>query len=389
MVCVQTDMANAPGIEFHEKLSDLTECSICAENFINPKILPCVHTFCLHCLEEYGKHKRPGSRMGCPICRNEFTIPDKGLYELPNNFFVGKIVEIGKLATVASKEEPCEVCSEETMVAKTFCIDCEQKLCDRCINYHSRIKQCQNHQVVELGSQLKELSFRNSYCEHHPKEIIQMYCYQDNVAICLICCVESHQSHRCANVDKAAGQFTDQMKDDLRKVANRNAECEEAFQKLEKFKAEFAGEVFKIEENIRKSGSELKVFIDKQIEDLVQNLRAVRNRNLKSFESTIQDVGRFKAMIDSYQRYCNELLARGSPVDVCRAANQMHTRAIELGKLPANCSVDDFSCDEIDFHPENFEILMKQHRINNLVGELPVNKSSDRIIIFQKKTSGK
>jgi len=238
------------GSEFHEKLSDLTECSICAETFINPKILPCVHTFCMHCLEEYEKYnKRPGSRMCCPICRNEFTIPDKGLSELPNNFFVGKIVEIGKLATVPAKEAVCDVCSEKTTVAKMFCIDSEQKLCDRCSSSHTRIKLCHNHQVVELGSQLnfQELNFRSSYCEHHPKELIKMYCLEDNVAICLICCVESHQSHKCSNVDKVAGQFAEQLKDDLRKVADRNPECEEACRKLETFKKEFTEEVLKTE----------------------------------------------------------------------------------------------------------------------------------------------
>ena len=112
-----------------------------------------------------------------------------------------------------------------------------------------------------------------------------MYCFEDNVAICLICCVESHQSHKCSNVDKAAGQFAEQLKDDLRKVADRNPECEEASQKLETFKKAFTEEVLKTEESIRNSGTELKKLIDLQIEDLVQNLRAVRDRNLKCFET--------------------------------------------------------------------------------------------------------
>src|SRR6218665_598952 len=165
-------MANAPGIEFHEKLSDLTECSICTEIFTNPRILPCVHTFCLHCLERYGKGTRPGNKMACPICRNEFLIPENGISGLPNNFFISKIVEIDKLATVAAKEAACQLCSEEAAVAKMFCIDCQQKICDRCILLHGRIKQCQSHQVVKLGSQLtvRQLNFCNSYCEHHPKE---------------------------------------------------------------------------------------------------------------------------------------------------------------------------------------------------------------------------
>lgn len=94
-------------------------------------------------------------------------------------------------------------------------------------------------------------------------------------------------------------------------------------------------------------------------------------------------------MIDGFQRYCGELLARGSPVDVCRTAIQLHTRGIELEELPANCSSDDFICDEIAFHCANFETPVKQHGINNFVGELSVTKSSHRIVKFQKEISGK
>src|SRR6218665_580407 len=275
-------MAKAPGSEFHEKLSDLTECSICAEIFTNPKILPCVHTFCLHCLERHEKDKRPGNQMCCPICRTEFAVPEKGLSELPNNFFIAKIVEIGNLATVNAKETVCEFCTEETAVAKRFCIDCQRKICDRCITLHGKIKQFPSHKVVELGSQpaFQKLNFCNSngYCEHHPKELVTMYCYEDNVPICLICFAESHQSHRCSNVDKAAGQFTEQLKADLRKVANRSSECEEASQKLEKVKMEFTEEVLRTEEDIRKSGAVVMKLIDQHTEMLVQNVRTVKDR---------------------------------------------------------------------------------------------------------------
>ena len=326
--------------------------------------------------------------MACPICRHEFVIPLEGFSSLPNNFFIGKIVEIGKLASGTAKEPVCDLCIEEAAPAKKFCIDCEQKLCDRCGISHTRIKHCQNHQIVELGSQLniQELNIHNSYCEHHPKELIKMYCYEDNVAVCVLCCVENHQSHRCVNVDKAAGELKEQMKDDVGKVANRRPQCEEAFQKLQKFKTEFSEEIVKTEESIRKSGIELKKEIDQQTEMLVQNLREIRDRNLKCFETTKQEVDRFRVMIDSYQRYCKELLARGSPVDICRAARQMHKRSSDLEQLFENCSVGDFCYETITFHSAKIETHMKQTGIDNIVGELTVAKITERIANFQKST---
>ena len=81
---------------------DILECSICMEPFKNPKGLPCIHTFCLECLEKYGEDERPGDEMPCPICRRIFQIPPGGFNELPNNIFIEQIVESTKLSKVDS-----------------------------------------------------------------------------------------------------------------------------------------------------------------------------------------------------------------------------------------------------------------------------------------------
>jgi len=75
-------------------LDDMTECSICTEVFTDPRILPCIHTFCLKCLLNYGKDGQPGDRLPCPMCREEFTIPADGLSGMKKNFEKGKLITI-------------------------------------------------------------------------------------------------------------------------------------------------------------------------------------------------------------------------------------------------------------------------------------------------------
>src|SRR6218665_427603 len=104
IICYSFIMAAVQRSLVQDQIADVTECSICTEIFTNPKILPCVHTFCLHCLETYGKDKKPGDQMVCPICRKEFIIPYGGFSNLPNNFFIGKMVEIGKLASAPTSK---------------------------------------------------------------------------------------------------------------------------------------------------------------------------------------------------------------------------------------------------------------------------------------------
>lgn len=51
------------------------------------------------------------------------------------------------------KTELCEICSESSQVPVSYCVECKQKMCYRCISGHNRIKLCQDHAVLwfDLG----------------------------------------------------------------------------------------------------------------------------------------------------------------------------------------------------------------------------------------------
>ena len=52
-------------------LHDELCCSVCMNTFTDPKTLPCLHSFCLHCLR--GIHRTSGRHdmITCPECRTE------------------------------------------------------------------------------------------------------------------------------------------------------------------------------------------------------------------------------------------------------------------------------------------------------------------------------
>ena len=46
-------------------MDHVKECRICALPFVNPKLLPCHHTFCQACIKKLTKR----GRVCCPNCR--------------------------------------------------------------------------------------------------------------------------------------------------------------------------------------------------------------------------------------------------------------------------------------------------------------------------------
>ncbi|KAL3848375.1 hypothetical protein ACJMK2_019237 [Sinanodonta woodiana] len=82
-------MAKAHRSSLREKLQEeFLSCKICFEPFHRPKALPCLHSFCEHCLRDYVRRHasdRPG-HFPCPICRKSTQIPDGGVEKFQDNF---------------------------------------------------------------------------------------------------------------------------------------------------------------------------------------------------------------------------------------------------------------------------------------------------------------
>ena len=76
-----------------ELIQRFCTCPICLEELRNAKALPCLHTFCLQCLNDYWNDKAVGQNVVCPTCRNTLCIPANGLDDLPTNYIVQSLVE--------------------------------------------------------------------------------------------------------------------------------------------------------------------------------------------------------------------------------------------------------------------------------------------------------
>ena len=62
-------------------MADITECPVCFDEFQEPKLLPCNHTFCLKCLENLDRQNVITS----PMCNKEHQVPDRGVIAFTEN----------------------------------------------------------------------------------------------------------------------------------------------------------------------------------------------------------------------------------------------------------------------------------------------------------------
>ena len=85
---------------------EFLRCDICQETITSPKELPCLHSFCLHCLQRMASGAAPGDVLHCPTCRHEITVPSQGVASFPTNFNITRLHDIIQERRKARNRKP-------------------------------------------------------------------------------------------------------------------------------------------------------------------------------------------------------------------------------------------------------------------------------------------
>ena len=205
---------------------DFLCCHICFEPYNSPKMLPCLHTYCSKCLQDYVKTKYAEGTFPCPTCQSKIVLPPSGIDGLKNNFFLTNLQEA--VSSVSLKETSpkgvrfCDNCDDSTTHACEWCSECETYLCSGCKTAHSRMKATKLHTTITVEEALKNPPKKAvpkktpTYCEKHPAEEIKLYCLQCDQPLCITCKITIHDGHKSAEVSTAA----EQQREVLRKLYN-------------------------------------------------------------------------------------------------------------------------------------------------------------------------
>ena len=192
-----------------ERVKEELTCAICQDLLNNPKILPCLHSFCTGCLNEWSDRLAnldPSKRhLECPLCRAKVLLStSRAVEELPSHFSAIRLVEIVRLQEQASSKKVtpiCQNCNEgENAVAS--CSECAIFLCEFCEKAHRRYKSTSQHKIVSLDEMRKGTSEvpsllpeRIEMCPTHPTKPLELYCKCEEVLICRDCIIKKHKDH--------------------------------------------------------------------------------------------------------------------------------------------------------------------------------------------------
>ena len=266
------------------------ECPLCLETVNNPKTLPCLHSFCLECLDKHANFARRQlqATIKCPVCQTSFQIPEGDSFKnLPTSHHLNRLVDVLALKDGGAQAQKCGSCDENN-TASSYCFVCQSFLCSPCFEAHQRLKATRGHRNVVIEKlqvqDVQELIQRPVMCsqQYHENQPLEFYCEECKVPICHKCSVVSHNRHTMTDSEKVAQVQKMQMKDALEKVEAETVVYENEIRKQTELMDDDRNEILSCE---------------KKMTDLVEELI----RDLREYEKDMKT--KFSEIYEAQQKH--------------------------------------------------------------------------------------
>ena len=347
--------------EFVKKLEAELTCTVCRGRFDDPRVLPCLHTYCRKCVKSLAQQKSASadgektSTIVCPIC--DIPGPKEGaMGELPKSPVftnLSKLLEIYR--ELDSQSLICES-DRDSNPASGRCLDCDAYLCDSCLELHKTHASSTNHVTVTLD-EIKEsggrcLSCTNN-CEKHKKEL-KMYCRTCTKLICDSCSAsEDHSSHECGLVldiqDEARKTLNNHLSSLRQLVEKAKIEREKAAALMEKHKTNVEGIHTKVDNTI---AGVIQLLKERQ-EEIHGEIDTEAKKEEDAISTDIKDVELILTRLIGGINFADRLVQSAGDSDLVSVARQTIDHCEKLQKLKIEnkrTEVLEWDFDKADHH---------------------------------------
>ncbi|KAJ8385185.1 hypothetical protein AAFF_G00192360 [Aldrovandia affinis] len=295
-------------------------CSICLGRYDNPKVLPCLHTFCQRCLQNYiPAHSLTVS---CPVCRQTSILPERGVSALQSNFFITSLMDVLQRSPDSSSEA-CTVLEAITATATSLC------------------------------------------CPNHEGKVKEFYCPSCETAVCQDCTCGEHAEHPTVPLKDAVEQHKVSLQDQLGAVKKRLPEIDTAMGALSEILQQLCGQRSSIEEDIHVTFEELQKTLNVRKSVLLMELEVTYGLKQKVLQAQLDSLLQDQEGISSSCSFTEQALSRGSEAEVLLVKKQMSER---LGELAGReYAVQPEENDQLDFLIETEGLKKSIHNLGTIV----------------------
>ena len=314
---------------------------MCLDHYTNPKTLPCLHSFCQHCLEGLPLDKKNETYyLSCPTCHHYTELPEEGVGDFPVAFTLNNLKEIySVMKKVADPQQvTCDNCT--TANATGYCKDCSQFLCTECISTHKKWALFANHQLISLDEMATSISSNPHLlapakqeatltCSTHNKKM-KLYCETCDSIICRDCTVRTHKDHEYDLVSASYTKHCQELEGSLNPIKRKIETLKKVLSALAEREGEIRERGEGVLEEIHEMVEEMMNVLRQSERKLIEQARMVTDAKLKLLSEQVKSAEMSLSLLENVEDYVEQSLKTGSPQQVLRSKKQMMERMSEV-----------------------------------------------------------
>ena len=324
--------------ELFSRLKKEAECSICVHTVNQPKSLPCLHSFCLDCINKYAATKRRegNTAFGCPQCSAIVNIPDGDRFDnFPTSCYLNRLVDILALQDEAAGPKKCGSCDEDAS-ASSFCFDCKDFLCPACLAAHNRLKVTRGHRQASTNNltagDVQEFIQMPVMCEkpNHKQEPLEFFCRDCQACFCHKCSVTTHNQHVKVDITDAADQRKAEITQSIQKIRDLITDNEQGMDKEREITESFQQQVKSSRDKVLATMAELYRILKEYETSFMERLDDLLTQRQEAHAATQKNFELSLAQMTSAVDYMEAIIQRNIGAEILRSRTAITKRAEEI-----------------------------------------------------------
>ena len=344
--------------------------------YTDPKQLPCLHSFCLHCLNGIQRTSGRRDKIACPECRQEFNVPDNGnLNALPTNFRINSLLDVLAIKECSTTGVKCGNCDERTKQSH-YCFQCYAFWCEECIGLHNRMKANKDHYALALED-FRDQDFENilkrpEFCAMpgHEKKEMEFFCKICKVAICNACALTDHDGHGKILLEQAANERKLRVKSAIESRRKRAQTKRSKITKLDESLSEVQEQAARVKTNVKKYTDSIIATIEAKKQEIFDDVERRTKASLQKIEKRKEEIEEQAKRHESEIIDTETLLKRSTSAQLMQPNEQMDKILKEEKNQEDRSYRDDCLFQKFDF-VENHKLfdLVSAEQIGSLETE--------------------
>ena len=344
-------------------------------NYTDPKQLPCLHSFCLHCLNEIQRTSGRRDKIACPECRQEFNVPDNGnLAALPTNFRINSLLDVLVIKECSTTGVKCGNCDKRSK-ENHYCFQCCEFWCGECITFHNRMKANKDHYALALEDfqdhDFENILKRPTFCAipGHEKKEIEFFCNICEVAICNACALTNHDGHEKILLEQAANERKLRVKSAIESQKKSAQTKRSKITKLDESLSEVQEQAARVKRNVQEFADSIITTIEAKKQEIFDDVE-------RRTKASLQEIGKQKEEFEEQaRRHESEIENTETLLKRSTSAQLMQPNEL-MDKLLKEENYQDDSDRDDDFFQE-FDFV-ENHKLFDLVSVEQIGSLKER-----------